>query len=176
MEQRNHLVLLPSKDAFHPKIQRSIDNIVRCIIDLVVRYKGQVSLKRVESHTGLKNVSLNWTADIVRYMAKEGIIEIRGTSIVGSVAKLTEIIEQAKTSLPKKHEKLWSENDYIKLSELQLDDRKKSAIAKLMGRTEHSINIQSTILRKAYRLIPIIERNKVVRDFASKPKSPNPKK
>ncbi len=176
MEQpQTYLRLLPSKDTFHPKVQRAVDNICRCVIDLVVRHKGDVSIKLVEEHTGLKNISTQWTADILRFMAKEGVIEIRKNRVVGSVAKLTQIIEQEKTKLPKNHGKPWSEDDYVRLAERKISGNDMFTIAKLLKRTESSVQMQCSLLRKAFRLIPIIEKNKVVRDFVSTPKSPNPK-
>lgn len=173
--ESTHLKLLPArKDNFHPKIQRAVDSMIHCIIDLVVKYKGEISIKRVEEVTGMRNISSQFTADIIRYMSKEGVIEIRNERIRGSVATLTEVLEQAKTRLPKNHGKPWSEDDMVRLAELRLDKLTNSDIAIKLERTEQSIQMQCSLLRKSFRLIPIIERNKVVREFVSVTKSPNP--
>jgi len=175
--ESTHLRLLPSKvDSFHPKIQRAVDSIVRCVIDLVVRYKGDISIKKVEEVTGMRNISTSFTADIIRYMAKEGVVEIRSNRIVGSVAKLTQILEQEKTLLPDNHGKPWSETDIIRLAEMKMDQMSNYIIGQKLERTEQSVQMQTSILRKSFRLIPVIERNKVVRDFVSITKSPNPSK
>lgn len=169
------LRLIDSNKDLHPKVQRAMDNIMHCIIDMVVRYRGQISVSQIEKLTGLKSIGVYITADILKYMAKQGLIEIRGGYIWGSVAKLTEIKEQAKTNLPLKHNKLWEEDDYVVLCEKMIAKENVDEIAKSMNRTTKSVRKQATALRKAYKLIPIIERHSVVRSFASKQKSPNPK-
>lgn len=174
MEER-HLKLVHSKDSFDPKIQRALDNIFGCIIDIVVGHKGEVSLQRVESITGLKKIGKTITADMIRYMVKEGIVELRGNTIRGNIAKLTEILEQYKTNLPEKHGKPWSEDEYVQLAEMKLNKKDTAFIVSKLERTGKSVSMQMSLLRKAFRLIPIIERHKSVRDFVSVPASPNPK-
>lgn len=173
--ESSYLKLVKTRDSFHPKVQRAVDNICHCIIDLVVRHRGDVSMKKVEEATGMKNISVNFAADIIKYMAKEGIVEIRSGRIVGNVAKLTMILEHEKTFLPAKHGKPWSEDEYVQLAELHKYGLSKTEIAKKMGRTVSSIDMQASLIRKAYRLIPIIEKHSIVRLFASVQKSPNPK-
>ena len=76
--------------------------------------------------------------------------------------------------LPERYGKPWNEHEFETLAELQLGNISVTAIAKKMDRTTQSVSMQSSLLRKAYRLIPMIERNRTIRDFASIPVSPNP--
>lgn len=158
----------------HPKVARAMNNITNCIIDLIVRNRGEVFLQQIERYTGLNNISNTITADIIRWMVKDNIIRLENDRVVGSVASLRKILEQSKTKLPAHHGKPWSEMDYILLSELGLAKTPMNIIAQKLGRTESSCEMAATLLRKAYRLIPLIKKDKTVRDFASQQVSPNP--
>ena len=174
--QEVYLKILTRKDLFHPKVRLAVDSMTRCIIDIIVRHKGVVYIKQMEDVTGLKHISKTFTVDMIRYMAKEGIVEIRDDKIIGNVPKMTQILEQQKTRLPDNHGKPWSEMDYVRLAQMMIDKRGIRFIAPILKRTERSVQMQVTLLRKAYRLIPMIERNKALRDFLSEPASPNPLK
>lgn len=161
---------------FHHQVQRGLKKISHCIIDLIVRNDGETSLTHVEEYTGLNNISNTITADILIWMMKDDLIKIENDIITGNVEKLTKILEQAKTRLPSNHGKPWSEDDYVRLAELKLAKEDDPIIAKKMDRTEKSVAMQSTMLHKAYRLIPIIQKYETVREFVREPVSPNPEK
>jgi len=159
----------------HPQVERGLRVINLCIIDFLISQNGESNLDAVEKYTGLHHINTNIVADMIRFMVEEGSFILRNGKITASVAKLKLMVEQEKTLLPKRHCKLWSEEDYIRLSQLQIEKTPALEIANRMSRTEQSISMQSTLLRKAFRLIPIIENNSIVRDFASIQVSPNPK-
>lgn len=160
---------------FHPQVGKAVKLIARCIIDLVIYHKGAVHLKIVEKHTGLNKISTNFTADILRFMHSENVIEINNNIVSGSVARLQRMIEQDKMLLPSSHGKLWEENDYIKLAELSLSGVHLSVVARKLNRTKNSVDMSATLIRKAYKLIPIIQKCTAVKDFASKQVSINSK-
>lgn len=164
--QQAHLKLVSSNAQFHPKVQRAIDNITRCIIDVLVRKGGRTTLRYIEDYTGLKNIGINTTSDILRWMVKQGVIEIRGEAIIGDVKQLTRIIEREKSLLPSQCGTAWTEDEYVELCEMMLAKMKYPDIAKRLQRTEMSVKKQIHIIRKAYKFIPYIERNKVIREFA----------
>lgn len=168
MEPARHLRLLPTKDEFHPKIQRAVDNIIRCIIDIVVANKGKVSLKKIETITGLNKISNTLTADVIRYMIKQGVIELRRDVVFGDVSKLTQVIERRNLNQPKMHQRIWTESDYIHLCEMKLEKKNPSVISKKLGRTKHSIGQQVSLLKKAYQLAPLFTKYKIVRDYITK--------
>lgn len=163
---------------FHEQVERGLRKISHCIIDLIVKNDGEVPIELVEEWTGLKNVSLQITADILLWMSREGIIQINGNDesgiVSGDVEELTKILEQVKTNLPNNHGKPWSEMDYVILSELKLAETDDAIIAKKLDRTEKSVSMQATMLHKAFKLIPIIEKYETVREFVRTPVSPNP--
>ncbi len=160
---------------FHPQVEQAIKQITHCIIDLIIEHKGSVSLQIIEEYTGLKNISINFCADILRYMHSENIIEIQNGIVISSVGKLRHILEQEKPLLPAKHGQLWGENDYVKLAELSLSGVHLSIIAKKLDRTQNSVDMSATLIRKAYKLIPIIQKYTTVKNFASKQISLNSK-
>lgn len=148
-----------------------------CIIDFIVQENGETTLKRIGDYTGIKKICTELTVCLLKQLQSASILILRpdGT-VLGSIAKLTRIIEQEKTTLPNNHGKPWSENDIVLLAELSEEGRIIPHIAKKLHRTESSVTMTTSTLRKAYRLIPIIEKYKVVRDFASKQVSPNPER
>ncbi len=166
---------MKKRNKMNTQIEDGFKKVTHCIIDFMIKADGKSDLKTIEVYTGMHSISVGITADILHWMMRDKILKINNSGIVtGSVAHLSMIIEQNKTVLPHKHNKLWSEEDYIQLCELKLTGEHNHIIAKKMNRTEKSVGMQATLVRKAYRLIPIIERNNVIREFASNFVSPNP--
>ncbi len=163
-------------EGVHNKVWSGYKNIAFCIIDYLVKQGGVTNLRNIEQHTGLKKIGVQWAADVLRLLAKEGNITLEGSTVIADIEKLTAILEQAKTNLPKNYGKPWSEDDIVVMCSLALDKMDVHNIAKRLERTEKAVLLCMSRLRFAYRLIPIIDRNSVVRDFASNQKTPNPKR
>jgi len=159
----------------NPKVKRGILLINLCILELVIKKNGKVSFIELEEHTGLKDISLYFLADLLKVLCAHKLLIKDGDFFTGNVAELTKVVAQEKTALPENHNKLWSEKECIQLAELKMQDESNDSIAVKMGRTESSVSITCTMLRKAYRLIPIINNNKTVLEFVKIPVGPNPK-
>ena len=159
----------------HPQAAVGIKIINACITNFIIQEKGSTSVYAIEKYTGLKNISIHLVADLLKLMVANDIISIdRVGNIIGEMKTLTESLRQEKVHLPEKHKKLWTNGDYFRLAQLKMSGYSIELIAKNMNRTQQSVSMQATLLRKAYRLISLINENKLVRDFASIQVSPNP--
>ncbi len=160
----------------HPQVERAVKLILLCIIDFVVKNEGKTTLEALDAHTGLKNIGTKWCADCLRLLVEEGILELNGTEVTGSVPDLTAILEQEKTVLPYNYGKPWSESDTALLCELHMAGNKDVIVAQKLDRTEGSVTLQLSAGRKAYRMIPWIERNSIIAECFSEQVSPNPER
>ncbi len=146
----------------------------------MVKEKGVTTLSKIESHTGLNNISATLTADFLMLLKQEDIIVIDRTNgawnVIADVAKLTQIKEQVKTPLPRNYGKPWSDNDVLIMCELHYNGSHPHQIGLKLERTENSISMALSILRKAYKWMPLIKKYAVVRHVASEKVSPNPER
>lgn len=150
----------------HPQINSAMILITLCILEYIIIKDGKVTVKSLEDHTQLKSVSLYLLADILKILTENNIISIQNDIIYADIDKLNEIVEQEKIKLPAKHNMLWEDKELINLASMKIKEMSVKEIAKKLNRTEKSITYQTTLLRKAYRMIPLIEKNNVIKEFA----------
>lgn len=155
------------------RVKTAIKIINLYILEIIVQNNGIVPLHVIEKLTGLNSISPYLVGDLIKMLVTTKLVTINDNIVNGDMEQLTKIIEQEKTHLPDNHGKPWSEDDIVQLSELKLQHQVNAIIAKKMDRTEQSVAMQATMIRKAYKLIPIIKRHKPVEVFASDFKSPN---
>lgn len=170
------MITMPMPTGLHKTAERGISLINTCILNFLIEKEGDTTTKEVEEYTGLNNISLQLVADLLKLMAKNKVLVIyTNGSIIANIETIKEIKEQSKTLLPNKHGKPWSEDDYVRLCTLKLEDVSDAEIGIKMNRTQKSVAMQATMIRKAYRLIPMIKRNPVIQEFAERFVSPNSK-
>jgi len=159
-------------DGVHPKAKRGVKQICFCILDFVVLKEGAVSYKEMASYTGLKTFSKSVLADILAKMNQYEILKVGNGLIQGDKLELLKIIPQPKTLLPENYGKPFSETDTLMLCELRLQDIPLFVIAQRLKRTEKSIDMQSSIIRKAGKMIPWVNKHSAIREFATTHVSP----
>jgi len=160
----------------HPQVERAILYIEMCIIDFLIKEGGSVSFSKIEKHTGLREVGIHITAEILSYMALQKILvlDLKSYTVYGNVEKLSQIKKGREIPLPPNHNKLWSDQDIVIMCEMHQKGYAIPQIAKKLGRSENAIKEMMNRLRLAYRLIPIIKQYSVVRDFCEKTTPPKP--
>ena len=168
------ITLLDHLETMKPSFKRNIKNISYLLIDYIVKKKGQTTLEEIENYSGLTCVTRDLTANLLRLLAKGGLIRIHKGVIIADVDRLKKVKEQTKTKLPENHNKLWSEEEYVKLAEMYFEERTWAEIAIELKRTEGAVKIMVQNLRKTKEFIPIIERHAVVRAFVNVEVSPKP--
>lgn len=61
----------------HPKVERALKLLRFCIIDLLINSGGKLSVKDLEKWTGLLEVGPHITTEVVFYMARLGILNVK---------------------------------------------------------------------------------------------------
>jgi hypothetical protein len=163
----------PSKK-MSPRSGRAIKLVHIELTEFLLKSNGLASVAKLEKFTGLNQVSLDLVANVLNSMKKDSIVDIVGDVIICDIGKLKEIKEQGKTDLPPNHNKLWTDLDYVTLAECKLQKMPTCMIAEKLGRTEKSVEESATLLRKSYRLIPLIAKFPVIKEFCESFVSPKP--
>lgn len=160
----------------HEQVERGIHKIELCIIDFIIKRSGNTTVQKVANFTGLANIGDQITAEILVYMCRKGIIEISLDSfeISGDLTRLTNILIQDKAKLPEKHMQMWTDQEIVQLCELHMEGVALAEISHKLQRTEGSITKMLNRIRLAYRIIPIIEEYRCVREFCEQFASPKP--
>ena len=161
-------------EGLHLQVGRGYKLISFSIISFIIKERGKTTLGSIELHTGLGKAELSWAVDILLFLQKQGIVAIKGNRVTASVAKLAQLKEQEKINLPDNFGKPWSEDDTNILCEMSLDKKHPHKIAIKLKRTENSILMQQTFLRKTGRVMPWITRNPAIKVVVEKFVSPNP--
>lgn len=147
------------------QVIKAVKLIKLSMVGFLIEKNGNTTVSEIESFIGIKNLSTDIVANLLKIMVNDGHIKINGSDITSSVANLKKIMRDEQIILPSCHGNPWSEADYIKIAKLQMDGVPINRISVLMNRTERSVSMQSTLLRKAYRLIEIVENNPIVSEF-----------
>jgi len=155
------------------RVAKAIKLINLSIIEFIVSRKGKTTITELEEFINIKELSTDLVANLLKILVKENNLKIDGDKLIGSVANLKKIMRDEQISLPSCFGHPWSEDDYIELSRLQMDGIPVHNIAAKMKRTEQSVRMQSSSLRKAYKLIPIVKNNPIVLDFVKTTSFPN---
>lgn len=133
------------------------------IIQNLVNMKGKMPLALLESKIGLQSINPTMINSLLIVMRSNKLVFMEhGIVYAMDIKKLMLVIEQEKTVLPENHNKLWSEAHIITTCEMKIAKRSNREIAKTLKRTQNSVCLQWTHLKKGYMLIPVIKNNKVV--------------
>jgi hypothetical protein len=156
------------------EVQKAIKLINLSIISFLISKKGVATIEEVEIFTDLNKVSINLVADLLKILEAEKHIRLNGSVISSSVADLKKVMRDEQINLPSCHGNPWSAEDYVTLAELAMNGIPIFNIAKKMNRTEQSVRMQASLLRKAYKLIEIVKNNPIVLEFVKTTSFPNP--
>lgn len=149
----------------NPKVAHGIRMINLSLVEFLST-KKTTTLSKIEKHMGTRTVSLDLTANLLKTMISDGIIKMDGKKVIVNDYGIKLFLQQNTIVMPKRHRKLWIDDDYITLAELFIETKSIEEIARKMGRTEQSIITQSLILKKATQLIGMIKTNDVIMKFA----------
>jgi len=155
------------------QVLKAVRLINLAIIEFIIRKDGVTSVEALEEFISIKELSTDLVANLLKILVEDGYIEVVGNVISGSVAGLKKIMRDEQIALPGCYGHPWSEDDFIELSEMQMKGIPVHNIAKKMKRTEQSIRLQASSLRKAYKLIEIVKRNPIVLEFVKTTSFPN---
>jgi|GEM_PF-4251291 len=159
----------------NPQVERAFRSICINIVNFILTKKGKTTLAEIEAHTGLHNINTALVANILQLMSESGTVSIFESDVSASVVRLEQYLKDNKATLPSEYNKLWTDKEYVALAKFKLLGTDNKSIAKELNRTTKSVEMQQTLLRKAYRLISIIEKNSIVKEFASISTTPKPR-
>jgi len=155
------------------QIMKAVKLVNLSIIEFIVRKKGVTTIEDLEEFIGIKALSADLVANLLKILIKDNHLNMRGNNITGSVANLKKVMRDEQIILPAYYGHPWSEDDYVKLATLHMNGLPVHNIAKKMKRTEQSVRMQSSLLRKAYKLIEIVKNNPIVLEFVKTTSFPN---
>lgn len=156
------------------QVRRAIKLLESVIIDHLIKGNGRLTVLELSRLTGLFDIGPHIAADVVAYMARNGVLKVEGGSVYADVAKLQRILNETKIKLPLNHYKKWADDDILILCEMTVAGNHPNIIAKKLKRTENAVGKMITRLKLAYRLIPMIQEHKIIREACEKIKTYSP--
>lgn len=157
-----------------PRVERAIELLKLVIIDLLINSDGRLTIKELELWTGLLEVGPHITTEVVSYMARMGMLNIREGVITADISKLRLIKNKAKIKYPENHNKMWDDESIILLCEMALRGQSDYEIAKKLKRTENAILEMKGRLRFVWKTMPLVQSSKAVYTFCETTTKPKP--
>jgi hypothetical protein len=150
------------------RVERGVHLIKLSIILFLIKEKGETTIEKISSFTGLNQISTYYTADFLVWMSKNKILTIKSGKVSASVPYLKTLLEKEKSKYPENHGNSWSDKDIISVAQWKILGYSTSKIAKSLERTERAVISVEYLIKKAYRMIALFETNPVMREFAIK--------
>lgn len=148
----------------HPKAAYGIRIIEECILDFI-QEKKTATFAEIEHHVGLQKISLDIVVNLLKILMDEKLITITNARVMANKDAIAIYKKKNSVLVPKKHHRIWSDEEYVDLALMKMNQNEIGKIAKFLGRTVQSVNMQLCMLRKAVALMPLIEKNEIMKKF-----------